>query len=161
MSSPGRLSLSGEVGKLVTGPDFLLGYCPLVAQLRVLYRSGSAVVHRAGIKPAHQPAATYQGCFLSYGFRRPEPPTDGRTAGAALLTVCEVAGVLTGAGVAAGVTDGLGLTDVGVALGVGEGVGVTLGVTTGVGEGLQCLLWILGLSVTSSLQGLKSFSLSL
>jgi hypothetical protein len=45
---------------------------------------------------------------LFYGFRRPLPPTDGRTAGAALLTVCEAAGVLTGVG--EGVTVGAGVT---------------------------------------------------
>jgi hypothetical protein len=43
-----------------------------------------------------------------------------------------------------------------VAFGVAVGVGVTFGDDVGV-EVLQCLLWILGLSVTSSLQGLKSF----
>jgi hypothetical protein len=59
-----------------------------------------------------------------------------------------------GVGVALGVTTGLGLTDVGVDLGVAVGVGVTFGDCVGVE---QCLLWILGLSVTSSLQGLKSF----
>lgn len=117
--------------------------------------------HHSGASSTSQQNASTTTGFLRYFIYLPSAPTEGKTAGAALLTVCEAAGVLTG--VAAGVTGGLGLTDVGVALGVGERVGVALGVITGVGvvDGLQCLLWILGLSVCSSLQGLKSFSLSL
>jgi hypothetical protein len=61
--------------------------------------------------------------------------------------------VLTGVGV--DVTAGVGVT-----FGLRVGLGVITGDWLGVGVAsvsLQCLLWVLGLSVTSSLQGLKSF----